>query len=221
MEEEQKNISSETKSEEKKITSKNSFLLSLFILLIIATAGGSYFYGTRKVASPSSTPSVEPTTEPNLTSGSPTAKPIATKTSTPKSTVTSTPTVITTSTPTATATATPNNRADLYISNYVFNHEPVMGEPFTVSVSIYNNGNTESGNFVWEWWAATAAPTYVCRATVPNIVPHGGRVMTCTYTYVGWTGPGYESKAIVDVDNNVNESNETNNTYTRNVPVIH
>jgi hypothetical protein len=219
MEEEQKNISSETKSEEKKITSKNCFLLPLFIVLAIATVAGSYFYGTRGVTTPSPTASIEPTTEPELTSGSPATKPLATKTSTPKPTVTSTPVATTTSTPTSTPTATPDNRADLYISNYTFNHPPVKGEPFTVSITIYNKGNVSSGSFVWEWWATTSAPTYACRETLSNIVPHGGRVVSCTYTYGGWAD--YVTRAIVDVENNVDESDESNNTYSQNVIPIH
>ena len=223
MEEEHKekeNSSSETKSEKEKIPSKKIVFWILLAILIVATAAGSYFYGAKNVASPSpsSIASVEPTLEPDLASTTPTVKP---KTATPKPTAIQTATSTPTPTPTSTPTSTPDNRADLYISNYSFNHEPVIHEPFTVSVTIYNQGSTASGDFVWEWWAATAAPTYAYRATVPSIVPHGGRVVTYTYTYNGWTGAGYESKAIVDVENSVNESNETNNTYTRNVPVIH
>lgn len=94
-----------------------------------------------------------------------------------------------------------------------------MGAPFTVSVSIYNQGNVASGDFIWEWWATISAPTWACRENVPSIAAHGGRVVTCTYTYGGWAN--YTTRAIADVDNGVDESNEGNNTYSQNVIPIH
>lgn len=193
----------------------SKLLIPLFIVLLIVTAVGAFFIGTRRSSAPS--PSAAVSATPTIESRSPSASPTATS----KTTKTSTPTPTSTSAPTATPTPTPtpDNRADLYISAYSFNHAPVMGEAFTVSVTIYNQGNVASGNFFWEWWATTSAPTWACRENVPSIATHGGRVVTCTYTYGGWAN--YTTKAIADVDNGVDESNEGNNTYSQSVIPIH
>jgi len=197
-------------SEEPKASkSSNTGLLAIiFILLIILVGGGAYVFGSRKISqeTPTPTPSIEPSPTEELT-------PIVSPTATKKPTKTPTPT------PTPTLTPTPDNRADLYISAYSFNHPPVMGEPFTLSATIYNQGNVASGPFFWEWWATTGAPTYACRENVSSIAAHGGRTVTCTYTYGGWAN--YVTKAIADVDNGVDESNEGNNTYTQNVVPVH
>ncbi|MFA5985931.1 MAG: CARDB domain-containing protein [Parcubacteria group bacterium] len=100
-------------------------------------------------------------------------------------------------------------KADLYINEYKFNHPPKSGEAFTVSISIYNQGNAASGSFWWEWWPTSFGKA--CRVKVDNIVAHGGKTVTCTYTYASWST--YETKAVADADNDVAESNESNNEY--------
>lgn len=95
-----------------------------------------------------------------------------------------------------------------------------MGEPFTVKIGIYNKGNKAATGFYWEWWPAASSAH--CRERIDSLAARGGRIVYCTYTYAGWTGgSGYPSKAVADVDNEVVESDETNNTYTKNVLVIH
>jgi subtilase family serine protease len=108
-------------------------------------------------------------------------------------------------------------KADLYISEYKFNHPPRMGEAFTVSVSIYNQGDKAADSFWWEWWPTKYDKA--CREKIDNLVAHGGKVVTCTYTYGGWST--YVTKAVVDADNDVSESEEGNNTYTEDVVPIH
>ena len=98
--------------------------------------------------------------------------------------------------------------------------QPTMGESFTVKIGIYNKGNKAATAFYWEWWPAASSAH--CRQRIDSLAARGGRIVYCTYTYGGWTGgSGYPSKAVADADNEVSESDETNNTFTKNVLVIH
>lgn len=108
-------------------------------------------------------------------------------------------------------------KADLYISSYSFNHTPEMGEAFTVNITIYNQGDKAAGEFWWEWWPT--AYNYACREKITSMAAHGGQVVSCTYTYGGWST--YATKAVADADNNVSESNEDNNSYTQSIVPIH
>lgn len=106
---------------------------------------------------------------------------------------------------------------DLTISTYSFNHPPKMGEAFTISISILNNGDAAAGPFWWEWWPTHAS--HACREEIDSLPAHGDKVVTCTYTYASWST--YATKAVVDADSEVNESNEGNNTHAEDVIPIH
>jgi subtilase family serine protease len=108
-------------------------------------------------------------------------------------------------------------KSDLYVSEYKFNHPPKEGEPFTISIDFYNKGDVATGSFWWEWWSTHS--TRVCRAKIDNVGAHGGKVVTCTYTYNSWAN--YTTKAVADADNDISESDESNNVYTENVIPIH
>lgn len=108
-------------------------------------------------------------------------------------------------------------KADLYISDYSFNHPPKQGEAFTINISIYNKGDAAAGSFWWEWWPTAFGKA--CRAKIDSLAAHGGRVVTCPYTYGGWAN--YVTKAVADADDDVAESDEGNNVYTQNVVPIH
>jgi len=108
-------------------------------------------------------------------------------------------------------------KADLYISDYSFNHPPKQGEAFTISISIYNKGDAAAGSFWWEWWPTSSGKA--CRAKIDSLAAHGGRVVTCPYTYGGWAN--YTTKAVADADDDVAESDEGNNVYAQNVVPIH
>jgi len=190
----------------------NKTLIAIIVILLLVIAGGAaYFLGLSKKAAVS-TDNITPTPSVEV---SITETPAGTLTPSPSKK----PTATTTSTPTPTPTPTPDNRADLYISSYSFNHPPVMGEAFTLTVIISNQGNVASGDFYWEWWATISAPTYACRANVASVPAHGARTVFCNYTYGGWAN--YTTKAIADVDNGIDESNEGNNTYSQNVVPVH
>lgn len=106
---------------------------------------------------------------------------------------------------------------DLYVSDYHFTHDPVMGEPFTVHIVFKNKGNASAGLFKWEWWAASAVQP--CGSSINGLDAGDSFTVTCTYTYPGWST--YTTKAIVDSTNLVVESDEGNNVYTKTVIPIH
>lgn len=196
---------------------KNQKIIILAIIgliVLIALIFGAIFLRSRQSAAPSTekltpTPTLEPT---------PTAEPSPSPTPTPTKKPTSTPTPSPTPTPTLTPTPTTAPKADLYISEYSFDHPPKQGEAFTVKIGIYNQGNAAAGPFWWEWWGTTA--DHACRERISEgIVAHGGRIFYCTYTYGGWAN--YETKAVADADNEVNESDEGNNTHIENIIPIH
>ena len=195
---------------------QNPALAFLIFIIVIGLLALAFFFGLKYRQTPTSE---TPTPTPEVTNvPSPQVTPISTVT--PKTTATPTiqPTII--STPTVAPTSTPTlvPQADLYISEYSFDHPPKQGEAFTVRIGLYNKGNAKAGGFWWEWWPTKYASA--CRIRIDEgIVAHGGRIVTCPYTYGGWAN--YETKAVVDADNEVSESDETNNTYTQSVVPIH
>ena len=191
-----------------------TLIVIIVVLVLVIIAGVAFFLGSSK-KTPVSTENITPTPTVEGAEISVTETPTETTTLSP----TKKPTATASPTPTSTPTPTPDNRADLYISSYSFNHPPVMGEAFTLTVIISNQGNVASGDFYWEWWATISAPTYACRANVASIPAHGARTVFCNYTYGGWAN--YTTRAIADVDNGVDESNEGNNTYSQNVIPVH
>jgi len=192
---------------------QNPVIVFLIFIIVIGLLALAFFFGlkyrqTPGGATPTPTPEVtnvpspQPTPTPEEVSITPTVKP----------TVTSTPTIAPASTPTSIS------KADLYISEYSFDHPPKQGEAFTVRIGLYNKGNAKANGFWWEWWPTKYASA--CRVRIDEgIAAHGGRIVTCPYTYGGWAN--YETKAVVDADNEVSEIDETNNTYTQNVVPIH
>ena len=119
--------------------------------------------------------------------------------------------------PTATATATTVPKPDLYITQIEYSPAaPKQGELVTVKVSVYNGGSADAGPFTVEWYAAGS--TLGCTLPAPGAVAKGGHVLSCTYTYGGWNH-AYETKAIADTTNIIDESDETNNTKTQTLDV--
>lgn len=112
-------------------------------------------------------------------------------------------------------TATPT-RPDLYISELSLDPaSPQMGQAVTVRVGVYNQGSVAAGEFDVEWWSASA--TRSCVWHVPSAAAGGGRILTCTYTYGGWSN--YTVRAVADSGGVVAESDEGNNTRSMAVQV--
>lgn len=102
---------------------------------------------------------------------------------------------------------------DLVITQITYSPAaPHKGDLVTVKVTSYNQGTGAAGPYTVEWYAA--GPTVGCTWPVSGNNAGGGKVLTCTYTYLGWNH-GYVTKAIADTANTVAESNESNNTTTQ------
>jgi len=118
----------------------------------------------------------------------------------------------------ATKAVTPlHGKPDLTITEYDFNHDPVMGEEFKVKITIKNKGETDAGDFKWEWWSTHASSS--CDGKVDGLEAGASTEVSCEYTYSSWST--YATKAVVDVDDEVDEKNEGNNTSTKSVIPIH
>lgn len=109
-------------------------------------------------------------------------------------------------------------KADLSISDYEFDHDPKQGEEFTVSFKIKNKGETDAEDFYWEWWP-TVTGSRACHEKIDLLKAGDSETVECDYTYGGWAN--YTTKAVVDSDTDVDESDEGNNSYTENVTPIH
>lgn len=115
-------------------------------------------------------------------------------------------------------TTLPEEKADLVISEYSFDPVPEKGVPFTVRIGIKNEGNVAAEDFWWEWWPTWA--NYFCREQISTLAPNSEKVVYCEdYTYGGWAK--YDTKAVADADDDVEESDETNNEYHEPVIPIH
>lgn len=172
----------------------------------------AYSFGQKRPepsASPRPSPLVSPSPEISaLPSPSPTKKPSPLPSPNPSPSPS----------PSPVASPSPSPQADLFISEYSFNHPPKQGEAFTVKIGLYNQGNAPAAGFWWEWWPTKY--NFACRARIDAGLPaHGGQIIYCTYTYGGWAN--YETRAVADAVNEVVESDETNNSHVENVVPIH
>lgn len=117
----------------------------------------------------------------------------------------------------ATKAVTPlHGKPDLTITDYDFNHDPVMGEEFKIEITIKNKGETDAGDFEWEYWGASALK--LCDGEVDELNAGGSTTVTCTAEY-GGCSDAYAMKIIADVDDEIDEKNEGNNTYTKTISV--
>ena len=90
---------------------------------------------------------------------------------------------------------------------------PVQGQPVHVKLQVYNHGNARAnGGFVVGWWAgANFVDGPHCSWQINGLNAHGGRVLECDYPgYSSWYGK-LETKAQVDIDNDIAESDEDDN----------
>ncbi len=114
---------------------------------------------------------------------------------------------------TTTATATPAvpPDVDLVVSDLRFSPpRPVPGQQVTVSMTLTNNGTTDSGPFKWAWFANdndTSSPSII--SGIDNLSPEESRRVKGDF-YFGLWGI-YNTAAWVNFDNSVPETNFFNN----------
>ncbi|TKJ29783.1 MAG: hypothetical protein CEE40_07435 [Chloroflexi bacterium B3_Chlor] len=99
--------------------------------------------------------------------------------------------------------------ADLYPTEIrLVPPSPQQGSPVMVGVHVRNRGGTNAGAFRVIWRAA--GPTLGCQWVVASLAAGDERWYQCEFTYGGWN-PNYTTTAVVDVDGDVAEADETNN----------
>lgn len=116
--------------------------------------------------------------------------------------------------PTATFTAVPPVAAkpDLIISEFTISPAtPIMGQSAHVRIGAYNQGDAESGPYVVVWYGLSTFASPSCTWNVNHNNPHGGKILECDFTFQSWYPINKTSLAIVDVNNDVDESHEGNN----------
>ena len=109
---------------------------------------------------------------------------------------------------------------DLVIYDITFDPDPpVQGENTEVRVSIRNQGSKPVDGFDVEWWGGVNFDEPSCEWSVTGTMEQGDTThMACTFAYTSWYGT-ITSQAIVDVADEVDESDETNNTLDKETPV--
>jgi|GEM_PF-6583372 len=202
--------SSEPKKEEGKTLSPQvSKLLSILVLVLLAgaIAAAAYFAGKSTDNTEDASPSPTATSEIEVKFDD---------SDDDEATSTPSPTLAPTEEPTS--EPTPEPKADLKITEYSFDPTPEKQVPFTATLGLYNQGDAPTGPFWWEWWPTYA--NYACREHISGGIAAGGeRIVTCDYEYGGWSN--YETKVVADADNDVDESDESNNIHVQFVVPIH
>lgn len=109
-------------------------------------------------------------------------------------------------------TPTPSALPDLVAGSARFTPRQIApGQIFIVNITIRNEGEVESGAFNWAWDASVSDPI-IANALIGRIesIPAGGsRNLSFLYSY-GWWGT-YDTQIRVDVDTEVDETNNRNN----------
>ena len=116
----------------------------------------------------------------------------------------------------------PVSKADLVIKNIEFVPSlPSVGEVVTVLITLKNDGDTRAENFRVVWYPYELSMAPACEWNHVNAYNPGEERMLvpCSYTYTN-SGSDIETVAYVDVDDNVEESNEGNNTFSKMITVV-
>ncbi|MFN8529836.1 MAG: CHAT domain-containing protein [Anaerolineae bacterium] len=115
--------------------------------------------------------------------------------------------------PTITPTINPAALPDLQIGRVrVVPNSFGPGQFFRVNMTITNAGSSPSGHFAWSWDAnlsTVGTQQDTVDGEVDNIQPGSSKTISFEYLY-GWWG-NYTTQLIVDVDGEVNESDNRNN----------
>lgn len=109
---------------------------------------------------------------------------------------------------------------DLIISDITFTpYPPQKGQAVTVKVTSYNQGNAPAGAYTVKWWPGENYPAPACSWNIGGMVAKGGQVHTCVYAGYPSSYGSINTKAVVDTNNTVVESNEGNNTLIKGISV--
>jgi hypothetical protein len=107
---------------------------------------------------------------------------------------------------------------ELYISEIrIQPAERVQGSELTVGIHVHNEGGGDAGAFRAVWYSGE--PSGSCEWSVTSLAAGAHRWLQCPYTY---TGRGhFNTNAIVDVDDDVDEAHDDNNEAWLEIDVVH
>jgi hypothetical protein len=109
---------------------------------------------------------------------------------------------------------------DLIIKFIEFDPDPpTQGEDTTIEVKIRNRGPQPADAFIVEWWASVNAPAPACEWTLSGgLADEASVTLDCTHTYPSWYSK-ITTRAIVDVNDEVDELDESNNSLEQDTQV--
>jgi hypothetical protein len=102
---------------------------------------------------------------------------------------------------------------DLSISEFSLNPAtPTQGEDVHVRVRAHNGGTADSGGFKMEWYGLETFTIPSCSWNITGGLVAGGSVlMECDYAFGSWYPVDKTTIVYIDTDDQVDESNEGNN----------
>jgi hypothetical protein len=106
-------------------------------------------------------------------------------------------------------------KPDIYVSEFTISPAtPIMGQNAHVRIGSYNQGNARADQYVVVWYGLSTFASPSCTWTVPFNNAHGGKILECDFVFQSWYPINKTSLVIVDVNHQVDESNEGNNQRT-------
>jgi hypothetical protein len=108
---------------------------------------------------------------------------------------------------------------ELYITDISWAPSPIHDDtPIHFKVKIRNDGGSDAGPFTVRFWARSTFASVSCAWAVPGLDMGNSETLECDFTFASSYPPG-QTKAIIDVHNDVPEMNEGNNIYTEPIEV--
>lgn len=109
---------------------------------------------------------------------------------------------------------------DLYVESITIEPSPPVAHlPLEVTVRVRNRGVVDSGSFVARWWGSKDAPSVSCEWNVDAIAAGSAVALGCDNFRYPSAYANIVTKAQVDVENTVTESDETNNVLENTISV--
>ena len=104
-------------------------------------------------------------------------------------------------------------KPDLKITEFSLNPAiPTQFENVHVRARAHNAGTVDSGGFKMEWYGLTTSANPGCEWNIVGGLVAGGSVlMECDYSFASWYPHNKTTIVFIDVDDQVDESNEGNN----------
>jgi uncharacterized protein YraI len=107
-------------------------------------------------------------------------------------------------------------KPDLVIRDFFIDPEtPTAHEPVRVNVEVYNQGEAVAPSFMAYWYGLSSYSEPSCHWHLIGSMPPGGHTsLQCDFTFKSWYPATQSSLAIVDPEDEVDESDEGNNEAT-------